>query len=696
MESNTHTNIAVRTKILGERHRALSAMARKIELALRARAPLEVIRGLVRDQVRVEHPLEVVVSQLMQFMVATLCAYDAYRRQELTEVGNWIGWALSSEIGDDLEVEIETSRLQVFEKVAFIATWPELPSLRVMFFSSFFHYARARTAMRNVAQEFWPLAVLTFRNSMECAQLAQEQDVLLGSHLLEWAVKEAPDHAKEFTPEFESWSDDERVRPEVRAHFCVSMSTLAGTYSTRPAAEWASRALAEFGGVLHRSTKIQLRATVPALSNSEELNYTLAEIRILQVEQKERLTPVNFERYAGRMLDNVMPLIRRAFLVGDYDVVIRVLKAWYLPEDGESVASPRLLITVPFDMSGLHLMSPFNHCHVEREGQLLLETLTQYTNEFYGVAKTVAYADNSGLIVPERPGVPRVDSIPGFEDALKKTFCCIDLDLLTADDGLIEAQLVFPAECYPVQAIQLQTWSRTWPIAASIRAPLPDSTIRRALVWCGGATMTEEMEASFVASVLQSSGVTVEVVAANEVDVHTFMSAYARADLDLVWIISHGVFDHWRPHEVKLQISHTGVTVDLEMLWDAAPKRDSRRLLVLNVCDGGRHVEAGCVPRVGLAPGLAGPAQATISHLWPVQPFPSAAFGACLALSLAKGRSFFDSYTDAMLSVQSEPIVLAEHLREEAGEALELPKRLANRSDRLDSIQLWGSAAFYQ
>lgn len=67
-----------------------------------------------------------------------------------------------------------------------------------------------------------------------------------------------------------------------------------------------------------------------------------------------------------------------------------------------------------------------------------------------------------------------------------------------------------------------------------------------------------------------------------------------------------------------------------------------------------------------------------------------------MALSLAKGLPFFDSYTDAMLRVQSEPSVLAEHLCKEAGEELELPQRLANRYDPHGAMQIWGSAVFYQ
>ena len=63
---------------------------------------------------------------------------------------------------------------------------------------------------------------------------------------------------------------------------------------------------------------------------------------------------------------------------------------------------------------------------------------------------------------------------------------------------------------------------------------------------------------------------------------------------------------------------------------------------------------------------------------------------------LAKGRSFFDSYTDAMLRMQSEPLALAEYLRKEAGDELELPQRLANRSDPFDSMHPRGSTVFYQ
>lgn len=683
-------------KQLRNAHMALSLKAREVEAAMHSGNPREVVRGLVVGQDKVEHLSEKLVLQLMQFLACTLCAYEAYRSSELTEVGNWIGWALSNEIGDGLEIKVETNRLQAFARLPFIATWPELPSLQVMFFSSFFHYARARTAMRLVAQDFWPIATQTFRRAMGDSQLVQVQEALLGSHLLEWAVKESPQRAQELVPEVEACIDDDRLPREIRGHLCMSLSTLAGKYSSRPPEEWASIALAKYGDSLHRASRLQLRATATSLDDAAEMEAMLAEMRAVQCEEKDKLSRMGFERYAGHMLDSVFPVIHRALQAGDYTLVVKALMAWYLPDLPEKERMPSLLITVPFDMTGWRVLSPYHHQRVGRDGQPLLEALTRCTNEFYGTAKTVAYADNSGLTIPDRPGIPLVEEMQGLEQVLREAFCCADLDPGVEDPHLLEAQLVFPAECYPVQAIQLATWNRTWPMASSLRTPAPDARISKALVWCGGATMTEEMEASFVAHVLRSSGAAVEIVIAADVDAQDFMRAYSRDDLDLVWVISHGEFDHWLPHDVKLQISHAGLKVGLEALWAATPVRDTRRLLVLNLCDGARYVEAGVVPRVGLAPGLAGSGQATISHLWPVLPFPSAAFGACLSLSLAKGLGFFAAYTDAMRRVQAEPSVLAEFLRNETGDTLELPQRLVNRSDQLSSIQLWGSAAFYQ
>ena len=103
-----------------------------------------------------------------------------------------------------------------------------------------------------------------------------------------------------------------------------------------------------------------------------------------------------------------------------------------------------------------------------------------------------------------------------------------------------------------------------------------------------------------------------------------------------------------------------------------------------------------CHSRVGLAAGLADSRQATISHLWPVMEFPSAAFGACLAMGLAGRLSFFDAYVQAMKQLRGGPQEIARALDQACGEQLELSRALVNRTDDMGSLQIWGSAVFYQ
>lgn len=144
-----------------------------------------------------------------------------------------------------------------------------------------------------------------------------------------------------------------------------------------------------------------------------------------------------------------------------------------------------------------------------------------------------------------------------------------------------------------------------------------------------------------------------------------------------------------------MQVARDRTAVTLEQLYGRSPE-GQRRLLVLNVCDGGRFEESGMVPRIGLAPALASPWQATISHLWPVLNFPSAAFGALLAHGLAQGMSFFSAYCEAMMLLRRTSPDVAAELTRRYRARFELTERLAQRADDMSQVQFSESAAFFQ
>lgn len=78
-------------------------------------------------------------------------------------------------------------------------------------------------------------------------------------------------------------------------------------------------------------------------------------------------------------------------------------------------------------------------------------------------------------------------------------------------------------------------------------------------------------------------------------------------------MIEHGVFDHWERGTSEFLInSHEFVSID--NLVGPNLGNDGRRLLSLNICDGGVSDGLGGIQNLGLSPSLASHSLATVSH----------------------------------------------------------------------------------
>ena len=204
------------------------------------------------------------------------------------------------------------------------------------------------------------------------------------------------------------------------------------------------------------------------------------------------------------------------------------------------------------------------------------------------------------------------------------------------------------------------------------------------------------MELYLVEAAFKAAGAEVTMVAPETSDPADFLKVYEDSRYDVLWVASHGEFNHYMPHQVELRLAHDKSRVMLDDVWNRAPNVDGRRLLVLNVCDGARFAEPGLLPRIGLAPGLSCPTQATISHLWPVRLLPSAAFGVCLAHQVAQGLSFFEAYCATLAALRKSAWQIGVDLEAVYGADHQLIASLKASNDDFSKIETWGSAAFYQ
>jgi hypothetical protein len=646
----------------------------------------------VQREAPAEHRL---TPQFAQFVVCAWCLAAAQEEGELTQMGDWIGWSLSEEISDPHKVELHTGRLFEFRDAASLVTWPGYLPTMVTFFMAFYDYARRRTAMKNIGQVFWPLAMETLEVALrQPPAFIDPPEIFLGAMMLGWAAKESSDQAPKLTPLLEGIVSDQRMPSWCRALLCTTLATNAGRFSRTEPEAWARRALAEFEGHLVGLQKVQMMVTVLKTSDgAAAADAVLAEMETLQAKQRNTLGPLNFTRDAARKLEYVQPYFIKCLDMPSVDHVLRGLYAWYqLRHPDDPLDSTATLLTVPFGETSFKAVLGDVRYELQRDTQTLLEAVVRATNAFLGTAKSVAFADNSALEVPDRPGVPVIDPALQLENILREAYCPAGFEV----SGKPTSQLTLGTEAHPIQATQLRAWGHTWPIAASLGRSRPDRRPKKVAVWSGGQLITEGMELDMVRFAFERSGAVVHHYAPETCTTEQFLDVYQDPEYDVFWVISHGEFDHWSPHEVKLHIARDGSTAALEELWERTPLGSNRRLLVLNVCDGGRFEEVGFVPRIGLAPGLAGPAQASISHLWPVMPFPSAAFGAYLAHFLATGAGYFDSYTETMRAIAKHAGAVAEELAALYGAEFELTRRLANRDEDWTSIEIAGSAAFFE
>ena len=639
-----------------------------------------------------------------QWLIATACLHHAQAEGEVSRMGEWAMWAFVEEPaalidGTDetvffVEQPMQLSRFFDFQTCFEIAITPTFETASVIYFSGLYDYARRRTAFKNVCDALWACAIQTFVKVMQKPhQTIQKFEASLGCAMLRWAAWDSQEKAELLAMFFEYVVLNQTLPAKLRMVFCLPLASSASKFTSRSSANWARYALSCFDAHLSSMERAQMMASRLELISSGPTDgeKTLAQMALIRQECNHGKTLLASTRNAAQGVEDIKPYFVWAMEKALPDLLLRGLQTWYQQiDDDNPLDAKSVLFSMPFLQTCSALLCGTELKKLNRNTLPALVEVTAKMSTFLGNVTTTAGADNSQLQVPERVGVPG-ESVKGLHQALVDAYCPEGLII----PGQPTCQLILPMEGHPIQPIQWATWGRTWPICSSLTKPREDRKPELVLIWDGGA-LTASMEVEMVKAAFESVGASVCVVNSEGSTPENFMTEYRNSKYDVLWVASHGEFDHWSPHRVKLHLASDGSAVKLNDLWDQAPKTAERRLLVLNVCDGARFGEPGMLPRVGLAAGLSGPTQATISHLWPVRPYPSAAFGAYLAHFVASGDSFFHAYCKTLTRLQKTSLEVGTELERLYKTEHELTGRLKIHNADFSTIETWGSAAFFQ
>lgn len=630
--------------------------------------------------------------QFAQFVVGAVGATSALSRSELNEAGDWLAWSLTESIEHGPVQRLEVSRLLSFLH-PMIYNWEPFADIYIGWYRDFFYYALRRAAMPEIGRAILPGAIRAVK--MMWRGDVSETLARAACNILAWSIQEYPEAVPQIAPLVVEAAADASTEGRARLLLAMTLAGRPGRFLAEDHDAWRKLALNELSAWHLQHERLQL--LVEEFGSCDERSVFDEVVREIDRYQNWAGEHASHSVDAYRGLDALAPLVGVALnwclARRQSDRAVELLSHWYRVPPDESFEAADLLIQCPFHSDGYVALFGPEEFHIDGDTQGRLIQLTQASNQFLGVFHSVVGASDETPHVPDRQGV--VDESAGgrFETQLSEAYLPAGL---AANGWRFSGQVVVPTKAHPLQAIQISRGVRSAPILASLRKPLPDRNVRRVAIWSGARSMTEEIERELVAETFRKGGADVEVVTAQEPSVLEFLRLYEEKCFDVIWLMSHGTFEHYSPKGASLVVDSSGGEVGIAELLTRTPNLSHRRLLVLNVCDGGRFEELGILPRVGVAPSATSASQATVSHLWPVHGISAAVFGVVFAKHLVMEPSFFDAFTRTLSDLHTHKANLADLVRISAsGDASQLVDRIERSNIDFANLAHWGSSVFY-
>lgn len=630
--------------------------------------------------------------QFAQFVVGAVGANSALSRSEFNEAGDWLAWSLTESIEHGPTQHLEVGRLLTFLH-PMIYTWEHFAEIYVGWYRDFYYYALRRAAMPEIGKTLLPCAIGVVE--MMWKEGVSETLAMAASNILAWSVQEFPEAVPQIAPLVVKAAANTSTDGRARLLLAMTLAGRPGKFLAIDHDAWRSLALHDLSDWHRQHDRLQLLVEeFGARDDRSVFDEVVREIDRYQSWAGEHASH-NLDAYRG--LDALAPLVGMALnwclARRQSDRAVELLSHWYRVPNDDLFDAADLLIQCPFHSDGYVALFGPEEFHIDGDTQGRLIELTQASNQFLGVFHSVAGASDETPHVPNRQGV--VDESAGgrFEAQLSETYLPAGL---AAKGWRFSGQVFVPTKAHPIQAMQVSRGTRSAPILASLRNPLPDRKVRRVAIWSGAGSMTEEIECELVAATFRKGGADVEVVTAQEASIGDFLKLYEESSFDVIWLMSHGTFEHYSPKSASLVVDSSGGEVGIAELLTRTPDLSHRRLLVLNVCDGGRFEELGILPRVGVAPSAASASQATVSHLWPVHGISAAVFGVVFAKHLVSESSFFDAFTLTLADLHANKVNFADLVRNSAGgDTSQLVDRIERSKIDFANLAHWGSSVFY-
>jgi hypothetical protein len=642
---------------------------------------------------------EITILNYIQFYITTHPLIQLVNDGFMNEALVWIGYSLTDDLSD--------SQVKSFEVIRFDTYLQSTELKGVMNFGEFlqwigdFYYVcRRLSAYHNIAEDLLGVSGFFLAHS---PPFIYDKEFSWGACCITtWAVTTEHQHAKQYTINLEKLLNSSSSSDELKCSVLECFSTIVGKYSSKNSYEWARLALSEYSKCFKGHQKLHF---ILNSITSSDVDYfeSVREALLLELNVvKESIILGNqqcseVDKYVSndRLFEMIVPTIGNVMKMNRGSVAINLLSVWYRID---FISSDELLLVYPNNAFSLNYSVGDESMIIERDLKEKYEYLMAVFNDFLGLSHSIRGMPEFSFPMqePQRMGIPVEKKSKEMEACLLDFFDFKNIENFIESKQSIKSYIAIPSNHHAFQYLSQKYLNTCWPFAVSMQKPMKDRKLLHICLWCGAGSITEEIESNTVKSIFENYNVKVDCFSSAETTKEKFISIYESDTYDVIWVMSHGEFEHWSPGEVSVEIG-SGEYISLEEVTSLnVHDNNRRRLLFLNVCDGATHTSMDGLPRLGFAPALSGKQQCVISHLWPVNPWAAATFGAYYATLLCEGGDFFLAFKEALSGLNKNTEMLTETLTAVHGECDELIERITNQSIDFELMIHSGSAVFMQ
>lgn len=664
--------------------------------------------NIYRDILDTKEALTLKNQKLLDFIQFIHCTEAArfYNQKGLFQYSHdWLIFSLTDSETYGNVTEFESNRLSQFlessedflkaNSVMTILEWGE-----VLFYYSRKHGGLVELA-KGVQLQLYKLAKY-FLGKNSIPEIVENQCIATLSQLMSWSTTH--DHA---CAKLSSQILENRFQltnnAKAQKLIAVQLGVSSNTFLAAPLKNWIEIAL-QFTEDMGAHERMQVLARYysakPELLYEEWHTFESAIDDYLEfLEEIGGIEGIELKYEKSRLFDTITPLIVALLLHGETEILAKVICRYYKISNEARITGKLLFILSALDSTILYVKENDTK-RFEQKIPESFKKIIEITNRFLSTKISINNTESFNLIEPEVLGKPVIELGLEFEQALNEHYCLpqADISVLANCQGLI----LLPGLQHPIQSLLIKNIGDTIPISCSLETPLPKRDIRKIFLWCFG-TRTSDLELALLQAIFSNKGIQTEVLNVLEHSREYFFEIYNDPSIDLIWVGTHGNFEHLAPHKSNIDAHQDGPIIISE-LQNLVPERESQRLIFLNICDGATAMSASALYDLGIGASICNRFQAVISHLWMVDIAASFVYGIIYAHYISEGQDFFTAYKNTTIAFLNGKDFISETLSPyyylsfdnlENDHSLEtyvnsLPNEIS------ENIYYWGSGVYYE